>query len=116
MRIIAWSTFTVWAMFAMRSRSAWRWKPSKCSEATSASRTVFCWYRNPGFVPGSTFHQVPHSSNTRPTFLCGSWRSMTVAWRATSSSARTARERVRYHSWSLNSVALPLSSHGPDIV
>ena len=41
---------------------------------------------------------------------------MTVEWRATSSSAKAARERVRYHSSSLNSVAEPLSAQGPDIV
>jgi hypothetical protein len=42
-RIIACSTFTVWAMFAITTRSAWRWKMWKFSAATMASRSVLCW-------------------------------------------------------------------------
>jgi hypothetical protein len=65
-KIIACSTLMVCAMFVITIRSAWRWKMSKWTLATSASRNVFCWYRNPGLVPASTFHQVPPVIHHQP--------------------------------------------------
>ena len=41
-------------------------------------RQVLCWYKNPGFVPGSTSYQVPHSSQISPIFFSGSYLSMIV--------------------------------------
>ena len=52
---------------------------SRDTPATIASRMVFCWYRKPGFVSGSTWNQVPHSSTIRPTRFDGSYRSMIFA-------------------------------------
>ena len=37
----------------------------------SASRTLFCWARKPGVVPGSCAYQAPHSSTARATFFFG---------------------------------------------
>jgi hypothetical protein len=40
--IIACRTLIIWAMLAMRTRSAWRAKMLTWSAAMSASRTLFC--------------------------------------------------------------------------
>ena len=76
---IACRTLIVCAMFAPRTRSAWLLKMFRCSAATTASRSVFCWYKNPGFVPGSTSCHIPHSPTIRATRFSGSYRSMIAA-------------------------------------
>ena len=83
------------------------------SAATSASRIVFCWYRKPGLVPGSTSNQVPHSSTTRPSFFSGQTRRMMRPWFSTISSMRIAWRSASYSSQRLNSVALPLCCQSP---
>jgi hypothetical protein len=67
---------TICAMFAPRTRSAWRAKMLRLSAARMASRKLFCWTRKPGLVPGSGAYQAPHSSTTRATLFCGSYLSI----------------------------------------
>ncbi|MNC93847.1 hypothetical protein D3C83_105660 [compost metagenome] len=71
-RISACSTLTICAIFAPRTRSAWRAKMLKLSAATIASRIEFCCWRKPCGVPGVSANHTPHSSTTSATCFSGS--------------------------------------------
>src|SRR5688500_14235326 len=109
-RINDYKTMMVCARFAILTRSLWLLNIFRLVPATNASRKLFCWYKNHGFVPGSTFVQIPHSSTTRATFFSGSYLSIIVEWRVTSSSIRRHCFIVPKYSFSSNMVADPLSA------
>ena len=80
-KMTACNTFTVCARFAIFTRSECLLKIFRLIPAINASRMIFCWYKNPGLVPGSTLYQLPHSSTIMPICLSGSYWSMIALWR-----------------------------------
>jgi hypothetical protein len=110
-RIIDWSTFTICAMLAIRTRSAWRMNMWKLVAATSASRRVLSWRR--AVELGAASYHVPHSSTASATFLSGSLRSMIAECLAMNSSSRRVWAKVDSHSVLGKPTALPLCDQSP---
>ena len=112
-RISDCSTLMVWARLAILTRSQWLLKILRLVAASNASRKLFCWYRKPGLVPGSTSVHIPHSSTTRATFLSGSYLSMMAECLVTSSSIFSVLTMVLKYSFSSKLVADPLCPQLP---
>src|SRR3954470_24956798 len=102
------NTFTVCARLAMRTLSAWLLKIFKVVPAINASRRLFCWYKKPGLVPGSTSVQMPHSSTNKATLFALSYLSMMAECLITNSSMRKQFFMVLKYSFSSNCLAEPL--------